>query len=170
MNEQREIPILFTGQTVRAILDDRKTQTRRLEQRWAKVPSGTRLWVRETWAGDDCCGYVYRADHPDADLSRGDLDDGEQSIRQWRPSIFMPRNASRIDLSVVKVRGQRLWDITEEDAIAEGVAPARIQDAREPTRGPLVDAYANLWDIINGKRAPWRKNPWVFAITFKRLT
>src|SRR5262249_27378565 len=132
---------------------------------------GDRLWVRETWAGDDCCGYVYRADHPNADLKRGDLDDGDQSIRRWRPAIHMPHAASRITLDVLSVRVERLQQITEDDARAEGVlSPAELSVCK--LEGPLPwgrDAFQRLWDAINGKRALWASNPWVWCIEFRRL-
>ena len=145
---------------------------------------GGRLWVRETWAGDDMCGVVYRADHPDADIRNGDLDDGEQQLRRWRPSIFMPRWASRITLEITEVRVQRVQDITEEDVKAEGVRVVGgcafgkmlgvdiggdwlgMQEGDDPSAYPK--AFASLWDTINAKRGyPWEGNPWVWAITFK---
>jgi hypothetical protein len=185
---------------VRAILDGSKTQTRRLlRSEWLRcldpddeddMPNilagcpygapGARLWVRETWAGDDLNGYVYRADHPTAGLDAGDLDDGEQQIRRWRPSIFLPRPASRITLDVRGVRVERLHDITNTDAMAEGIP----QTAGEATRAGLFDNaatpghewdnrtsaenFARLWDTINGKRAPWASNPWVWVVNFAR--
>lgn len=85
----------------------------------------------------------------------------------WRPSIFMPRWASRITLELTDVRVQRLQDISEEDAKAEGITePMPIMG----TRG-YVAAFSYLWDSINGKRYPWTdSNPWVWALTFRRLS
>lgn len=119
---------------------------------------GQRLWVRETFAGPDIRGCIaYRA--------RGDvLDDGDK----WRPSIFMRRHDSRLTLEVTGIRVERLQEITEADAIAEGVERAcqdsacREHDARSN--------FAALWDQINGKRAPWSINPWVWVVSFKQIT
>lgn len=184
----KERAILFSSAMVRAILAATKTQTRRVVRGESDIPepfrrcpygvARDRLWVRETWAGDDCCGFVYRADHPDADLRRGDLDSGEQSIRAWHPSIFMPRAASRITLEIVSVRAERLQDITDEDARAEGIDPdAPIQGNINGKHGEIHcfgpdrgrNAFALLWDAINSKRAPWSSNPWVWVIAFKRV-
>jgi hypothetical protein len=126
--------------------------------------AGDRLWVRETWAGDDACGFVYRADHPHADLARCDLDDGEQTIRRWHPAIHMRRAASRLTLDVLSVRVERLQDISEEDARAEGVEPLTEYADRAHRR-----AFAALWDQINGKRAPGLSNPWVWRVEFRGL-
>lgn len=189
----KERPILFSGAMVRAILAGTKTQTRRiasvrgigceyLTNPSAQVPCPygapyDRLWVRETWAGDDCCGFVYRADHPNADLKRGDLDDGEQSIREWRPSIFMPRDACRITLEIVSVRVGRLSDITEADALAEGFTrenvPPLLKKADPKRIWPIArnkrELFSLGWDAINGKRAPWASNPWVWRVEFRRV-
>lgn len=92
----------------------------------------------------------------------------------WRPSIFMPRCASRITLEVTEVRVQRLQEISEEDARAEGFSseptPATVNG--EPAELHVFDPikwYALLWDSVNGKRAPWSSNPWVWALTFRRV-
>jgi hypothetical protein len=131
---------------------------------------GDRLWVRETWApqpereeawklpeheggggsADDVC---YRADERPNDHQLGGLTHG---VARWRPSIYMPRFASRITLEVTDVRADRLQDITEEDAKAEGVE-------RQST-------FRELWDGINGKRAPWSSNPFVWVVGFRRVT
>ena len=223
-----ERPILFSAPMVRAILDGRKTVTRRvvtvgdtIEERddgtpwpyfttwthgddgspWASCPYGApgdRLWVRETWryhgwtedgapwikyAADDSTRLVERI--PDewsdrladiwADLS-DDANmaiDGRAADRKWRPSIFLPRWASRITLEVVGVRVERLQEITENDARAEGVNPSdahivikdgdRQHDMERTHRG----AFACLWDGINGDRAPWASNPWVWRVEFR---
>ena len=209
-----ERPILFSSPMIRALLDGRKTQTRRVVKlfdgnhadkagcfrrgydeepgEWmqyaaagawvpVRVPYavGDTLWVRETWAGDEDCGCVYRADHPTADLKRGDLDEGEQQIRRWNPSIFMPRWASRLTLLVTDVRVQRVQEISEEDARAEGLVrwtdPPRVPDVHYGIAHADVwemdprKTFARLWDSINAKRAPWASNPWVFAITFEKI-
>lgn len=203
----KERPILFSAPMVRAILDGAKTQTRRVVKLGApprgcrpwrlqgndnirfpvfvadadapgdfgaagsiKCPYGVpgdRLWVRETWYGDTLDGVVYRADIDQ-------LDEG-----QWRPSIFMPRWASRITLEITDVRVQRLQDISEEDARAEGCTGRDPEPADEggtiyawKGRSAAPDArahFAALWDSINGDGA-WAANPWVWALTFKKVT
>lgn len=78
----------------------------------------------------------------------------------WRPSIFMPKNAARLFLKITNVRPERLLDITEEDAIAEGI-PRIDKDTR------AIPLFFSLWNSINGKKMPWKKNPWVWRIEFK---
>ncbi len=172
----KEHPILFSGPMVRALLAGTKTQTRRVimfktcgpaepaptapdvDAAWiarcCQSPyggPGDRLWVRETWAGDDGCGFVYRADHPDADIARGDLDDGEQTIRRWHPSIFMRRNASRVTLGIASVGVERLHDITEDDIRAEGVTRESVGDllatARPKKFYPIARDWQELWAL-----------------------
>lgn len=139
---------------------------------------GDRLWVREAWAATVHGSYeaiigslsspsksYYNIKTPwsfsvaySADYQGGNDD----YMGAWRPSIHMPRWASRITLEITGVRVQRLWGITEEDAIAEGmqmVGPAAITD-----RG----SFALLWESIYGKGS-WAANPFVWAVSFKRL-
>jgi hypothetical protein len=141
--------------------------------RWLRCPygvTGDRLWVRETFAAYTTPTYEYG----ESDLVTDRLDtgpyegvdivykaDGTSFPGKWRPSIFMPRWASRISLEITEVRLQRLHDIDERDARAEGYVP-RLPD--DP-----IGWYRGLWDTINGNGA-WRENPWVWAITFRRLT
>mgnify|MGYP003896954981 CR=1 FL=1 len=119
---------------------------------------GDRLWVRETlWRNG---GYV--ADGPSKVKNDGKV-----------PAIFMPRWDGRITLEVTAVRVERLQDISEEDARAEGIEPRH--NAKWPNGDPgyMHDVarrtFASGWDSINGKRAPWASNPWVWVVTFKRL-
>lgn len=123
---------------------------------------GDRLWVRETWriVGDsdddtldmfDCDDVQYRAD------------DDQSYIDKYRPSIYMPRRLSRITLEVTGVRVERLQDISEADALAEGVAAKHTPDADYTAR----EAYAALWEQINGGGS-WAANPWVWVVEFKR--
>lgn len=120
-----ERPILFSAPMIRALLDGRKSQTRRVLKpqpddlregqipRQLRIAIGDKLWVREAHClpRPDKAPLLYRADHPEtADLGL-----------RWRPSIHMPRWASRLTLIVTEVRVQRLQEISEEDAIAEGV-------------------------------------------------
>ncbi|MDT3707447.1 MAG: hypothetical protein ROZ09_11515 [Thiobacillus sp.] len=122
---------------------------------------GDRLWVRETWGPCDG-GACYRVSERD-----GVLPDGGK----WRPSIYMPRWASRITLEIVSVRVERLQDISEEDAKAEGCEPTSMGpngirlDVRQPT---YRNGYAQLWNEINGPGS-WEANPWVWVIEFKRV-
>ena len=91
------------------------------------------------------------------------------------PSLFMPRWASRIRLEVMDVRAQRLQNITEEDAKAEGCQPWQYDPMQPMTTGemgaasPYRGGYACLWDEINDERATWKSNPWIWAYSFKRL-
>ena len=124
---------------------------------------GDRLWVRETFA-PLTTGYAYCADPiwnaPPAD--------------RWRPSIHMPRAASRILLEVTGVRVERLQDISKADAIAEGIE--RREDACGDWKhygdtGLSVDAvgsYRSLWETINGE-ASWKADPWVWVVEFRRV-
>lgn len=144
-----------------------------LKHRYGKV--GDILWVRETFAGDDLCGYVYRADHPDADLKMGDLDDGEVQIRNWQPSIHMPRVACRLFLRIKNIRVERLHDISGSDAINEGVDhrfKMRFEmgetDALGSHEEQAKHAFGSLWREINGNDS-WFANPWVWVIEFEKV-
>lgn len=123
---------------------------------------GDRLWVRETWFPETPNRAIYRAD--------GEFEDGYAGPG-WRPSIHMPRWASRIILEVTDVRVERVQAITEEDAKAEGVPPeraARIGADHGTLQHTL--AFAVLWDSINAPRGfGWATNPWVWCLTFKRV-
>ena len=107
-------PILFSAPMVRAILDGRKTMTRRIyKPRFDKWQVGDRLWVRETYL-ESLTGVVcYRADYM--------IDETAISQGKWRPSIFMPRKYSRILLEITELKRERLQDISEADAKREGV-------------------------------------------------
>ena len=97
----------------------------------------------------------------------GDWAHDPDSDLRWRPSIFMPRWASRITVEVTEVRVQRVQGITAEDAIAEGVNEENVYCEKHPR---AVCAYALLWDHINEKRGfGWDVNPWVWAVSFKRV-
>ncbi|WP_434035114.1 hypothetical protein [Pseudomonas aeruginosa] len=195
----KERPILFNDQMVRAILEGRKTVTRRVmkpqptpsksgghhwpcnvhqsmlhverelqngEGCWCGLAEaacpygkpGDRLWVRETFA-DIGCRLTFRAD----------LEDGAHcSVTRWTPSLHMPRWASRILLEITAVRVERLQDISEEQARAEGYPAERECE----TGGSGLDAwlwFRSLWGEINGPEA-FTANPWVWVIEFKRVT
>jgi hypothetical protein len=119
---------------------------------------GDRLWVREAFCDDwkEERGFVYRAD--------GGFD-GEMTDAgcKWRPSIHMPRAASRITLEVTGVRVERLQDISEADAQAEGCADVDYSAGRT-----YRHAYRDLWESINGEGA-WSLNPWVWVVSFHRM-
>lgn len=144
---------------------------------------GDRLWVRESLGYDAEYGHFYVATAPS---SLGNASgktylcslfdqDGEGYSTDDRmpnrsvPSIHLPRKYSRITLEVTKVRVERLQDISEADALAEGVNvhPVHHGKPRTSLYSP-VRAYADLWDEINGPES-WAANPWVWAITFKRV-
>lgn len=160
---------------------------------WTKCPygqPGDRLWVRETWAdlehlsgGNYKRQAIYRAD--DIELY-GDEDEPVNVAApdmRWRPSIHMPRWASRIQLEITDVRVERLQDISEADAIAEGIdrvendfgngpaycdyGLARLDDTAEWFRSP-VNSYRTLWESINGAGS-WDANPWVWVVEFKKV-
>jgi hypothetical protein len=149
---------------------------------------GDRLWVREAWCSGyarGCWGTVFAADKQFVQGSRrhekgvhfnAEWDGPGGQHYKWRPSIHMPRWASRLTLEVTDVRVERLHDITEEDARAEGVE-AWMESLRG---GPHynhnaqlgaypVTAFARLWDSINGERAAWHSNPWVWVVAFRRV-
>ncbi|MBG4417404.1 hypothetical protein I5F55_03625 [Pseudomonas aeruginosa] len=196
----RERPILFNDQMVRAILDGRKTVTRRVMKPQpdflgsmvdpntplkpldaglhARITCpygepGDRLWVRETW-GLQVRSYgggagefiVYRATNPDAIYCRSS--EGREYPVKWKPSIHMRRHSSRILLEITAVRVERLQDISEEQARAEGYPAERECE----TGGSGLDAwlwFRSLWGEINGPEA-FTANPWVWVIEFKRVT
>jgi hypothetical protein len=172
-------PILFTGTMIRALLDGRKTQTRQivkgdkpgqpldwlaagLEPSFVASPDnglcpygvpGDLLWARETWCpAGTVNGAAYCADAPAGSDQRG---------MGWRPSIHMPRWANRLTLEITEVRVERLQDISEADALAEGMTfPEGMALGNDP-----IDAYARLWGQINGEGS-WAANPWCWALTF----
>jgi hypothetical protein len=224
----KERPILFSAPMVRAILEGRKTQTRRIVKRqpplafeWNRVRrvgqwfhieadynqkeqrnepvmftvdsphgiEGDRLWVKETFTRVHP-GMLQSLD-PDPDSPQGetvfraDANGGYVGAMidraKWRPSIFMPRKLSRITLEITNVRVERLQDISEEDAWAEGCRrgeptenggwfPADEPGPRGSTSGwdCARDWYADLWDLLNGDKQPWDSNPWVWVIEFPR--
>ena len=215
----KERPILFSAAMVRAILEGKKTQTRRVVKPrkdlsfgcllqphelagevnagdYMNCPygkPGDRLWVRETWCGqldsytsqliynEDGNIYkcLYRADGEHVVLDDGDgftkhNKDGSEAS-PWKPSIHMPRWASRISLEITGVRVERLNDINESDARAEGITDGGCTNCGNPEpcgcASPSPDArdsFINLWEQINGP-CSWIANPWVWAVEFRRV-
>lgn len=201
----KERPILFSGPMVRAILEGRKTQTRRIinpqppehidrlhgnalrkrfpyqleddsgnpcgkgfqddnHQFWRPVGlAGDRLWVKETFSAAGVFGEdgrkFYRADYVDGKHPSG---------LHWKPSIFCTRKASRITLEIVNVRVERLQDISEQDAAAEGCKCPGCMGDNLSGCPDCKDDYRLLWNRINGPSS-WDKNPWVWVIEFKRV-
>lgn len=188
----KERPILFSAPMVRALLDGAKTQTRRVVKpqpdsispdgmparffhqraigsgypvqiRCPYGQPGDRLWVREAWApkaiDPECTTVAYRA-----------TDD--ECNGPWKPSIHMHRWASRIDLEVTGVRVERLQDISQSDARAEGAPPSHPSIDRVSREFGYADFprswYAQLWEQINGAGS-WDANPWVWAVSFRRI-
>lgn len=223
--EMKERGMIFNAEMVRAILDGRKTQTRRIIKpqpvmyepgqsvhvsdmindalRCPLGKPGDRLWVRETWgvvshALDDSGriidwnpdrpatslhempfgqGYysghaIYRAD---GTFTWGD-DDGNGEYSRWHPSIHMPRAACRILLEITNIRIARLNDISEADAVTEGIPLAGELLPEYPgtyltPRGDFATAkvaFQRLWEFVCGEES-WKANPWVWVIEFKRI-
>jgi hypothetical protein len=129
---------------------------------------GDRLWVREAWAQLDALTHNDPGTRAliDRGFYRADNSTNDGEIAKWRPSIHMPRWASRLTLTVTDVRVQRLHEISEEDAIAEGWQkhPDRSTDP-DVHRDAARDWFSDLWDLLHGKGA-WGANPFVVALTF----
>jgi uncharacterized protein YhfF len=193
-------PILFSTPMVQAILEGKKTQTRRtikfpdnwdgktiypngnlglkygviengemlLFRLYPKFEIGTILWVRETFQHTKCLnlhpsdyyGYVYKADNEPWD---------NYENWKWKPSIFMPKEAARLFLKVNNIRVERLHDISESDAIKEGIKGfcGVFYDylSCEYYRNPY-NSFLTLWTKINGKES-WKENPYVWVYEFK---
>ena len=122
---------------------------------------GDRLWVREVWLphefDDGADIATYRADYPDGKIPK-EVQDCRESRGRWKSGKIMPRAASRITIVVKSVSVERLHAIDDADALREGVRPGDCSTARWE--------FAALWDKINGKRAPWSENPWVWRVAF----
>ena len=171
-------PIIFSALMVRALLDGRKTQTRRIVK-WldgnlepkAGYSIGDRLWVRETWAHDapslETCRVAFEDAYPGG-ITYGPYyratETAPDTLR-WRSPIHMPRWASRLTLTVTAVRVERVQDISEDDAEAEGIEPILVP----PDGGgaPHVEGFRAIWQTLHSRDAwTWAQNPWVTAISF----
>lgn len=222
----KEQPIIFSGEMVRAILEGRKTQTRRVVKRamgidlqkakgvyevspslwqfsgyrqhwtpghnddeaWVLCgPSpygmpGDRLYVKERWRPSwaNVAGMV---SGPGIEYEDGTILGRPEASRypecetpsrsKWRSSRFMPRFASRILLEVTDIRVERVQDISEEDAKAEGIAEYCGEftfNGGMHLSKTATSSFRHLWDSINAKRGHgWDSNPWVWVVTFKRI-
>ena len=190
-------PILFNTEMVRAILDGRKTVTRRVvmpqpEGRPIRMTEnscypgcyaieGTPrvirppyqpvdiLYVRETWNGDWCDHYIYKADGGSAKAA------GYTAEPKWRPSIHMPKEAARLFLRVTGVRVERLKDIDGHGILKEGIDNGKSNPAMG-TRWENMQsmAFAELWNsTLKSADLPlygWAANPWVWVIEFERIS
>ncbi len=212
-----EYPIIFIAPMVRAILEGRQTQTRRVikpqpdvglmgdawypgspddydhakhyanEEHFLRgMPldfspygqPGDLLWVRETFRyttghpGDWRASVYYLADHTRVAKEMSTPSVGIVDYGRTRPSIHMPRWASRLTLEITRISVERLQEITEEDAENEGVeAPIEIrnwEDSGYRESFGYRHSFSRLWDDINGGY-PWDTNPWVWVIEFERL-
>lgn len=199
----KERPIIFSGEMVKAILEDRKTQTRRIvkpqpyqdgifdkkriilykgheREQWCWFISdgslrnydlrfcpygkiGDRLWIRETWQTAGGKTVTYRADWDRTKIKTSDL-------IKWKPSIHMPRWASRITLEITDIRVERLQEISEWDCLKEGVVIDKDCENEEQKLKSALVSFLELWDSINEKRGyGWDTNCWVWVISFRRL-
>lgn len=202
--------MLYSTPMIQAKLAGRKTQTRRRikvqpegqlhpcgsgKWYWSTDPSnlkipyvkcpygqiGDLIWARETWCSvsrADCVGGVTTKFHYKADM---------EDTFKFKPSIHMPKSASRIWEKITDIRVERLQDISEEDAIAEGIKPLLASGAQLATHGRLykhytehqegifgtglkpVKSYETLWESINGDGS-WDLNPWCWCITTEILS
>lgn len=157
----KERPIIFSAPMVQAILEGRKTQTRRIVKdatvcKFGKV--GDRLWVRETWAAPHAFDGHTPAFIP-RDARIHFLATEDRGGLRWRSPIFMPRWASRITLEIKSLRVERLQDISEADARAEG-----SDDNSSAIWGP--GGFWDLWEGIHGPGS-WEENPFVWVIEFE---
>jgi hypothetical protein len=211
VKDLKERPIIFSAPMVQAILDGRKTQTRRIMKpqpdsapfkvshtnfsgEWGvgqregydchhliRPKSGVvgdLLWVREAFGtisydnGDyPATDIVYRA-HPyyledDGSYSGEIITAGDLDQDKWLPPIYMPRRASRITLRITNVRVERLRDISERDAIAEGVE-AFFETECKGDDCSAFTKFAALWLSIYGAES-WQSNPWVWVVEFERV-
>lgn len=189
-----EYPIIFSAPMVRAILDGRKTMTRRLawtgrEKRWSeyfeaemssgpkcatvwqRVQPGDRLWVREAWTISvlhDGKRFIYAADD---DRTRRTM------LYRWYSPIHMPRRASRITLEVTATRIERLQEISDDDVEAEGAIIGGVQDWDCQTHGEHChcgesspqDVFRRLWDSLHKPPHAWADNPEIVVLSFRRM-
>ena len=173
----KDKPISFSTDMVKAVLEGRKTMTRRVitpqpgnhpndEGYLSAIMNspyqvGDILWVKETWCPQM---NIFGQDMQDRTPFYKADDDKLPCSHRWRPSIHMPRWASRIALEVTDVKVERLQEITEEDAIKEGLRDTFNQQ----TFYPATYNFETFWASIYGKES-WESNPWVWVTSFKRV-
>lgn len=203
MSEFKTLPIIFSDAMVKALLEGRKTQTRRIptpmwDKAYQHVKDGGKLalYVREAWRinsrASDVVSVFYRASN-----GKGYTEMCEQypvqgktglvPTRTWKPSIHMPRWASRITLEVTEIRHERLNDISEEDAFYEGAESEHYEVAcgegygmgtsyhhgqpfneNEERFDTPKESFRDLWDSLHGKKTgeAWADNPEVYVLSF----
>ena len=157
--------------------DDRETNRNFAHIKCPHGTPGDRIWVRETWAEAGAGApdlKLYRANYPAHVPTHYENVPPAEDVR-WTPSIHMPRWASRILLEITDVRVERLNDISEEDARAEGIIDGGCLNCGEPEpcgcanpEPDATDAFAYLWQSIYGQEN-WNANPWVWVIEFNRI-
>jgi hypothetical protein len=204
----QSLGIIFSPPMVRAIIEGKKTQTRRLIKpqplghpgapghgpTWAKYEAacnewefwgpkneegrallyehgrhkpryalGSKPWVKES--------FVYRSKH-DRYYFKADHRDAEPYAHNgWKSPRALPKAASRLTIEITDIRAQRLHDITERDAIDEGVDQYSMDDVRRQATWSRRQDFSQLWDIIHKRNEfPWASNPWVWAYTFKLVS
>jgi hypothetical protein len=181
---------------VKAILDSKKTMTRRviklqpdkehfirkggptgrmfcLCDMFGDVETYVKSQYREgdiLWVRETFCNVNKPGIEPDyyyfADTLFPECEEYDSKEWTWKPSIFMPRNAARIFLEVKSVRAERLQEIAWEDAKKEGIDPYGV----DKDVGGYIKNFVHLWDTINEKRGfSWESNPWVWVIEFRRI-
>jgi len=179
-------PIIFSGPMVRALLDGRKTQTRRLASSpLAKAKPGDRLYVREEWSTHPAFDGIAPRDLKRCSMIYTRGDSAWHNHRGWigapfgkrRPGMHMPRWASRLTLIVEEVRFQRLQEILVTDAAAEGAEKADRQTDERLSHAHRIDlagtfsyllGFERLWDSLHTKPGEtWRDNPEIVALTFR---
>jgi len=185
----KERPIIMTTDSVRAILDGRKTQTRRVIKfkhptDWIGSinPDNKDGWI--AWGPKPVTDDYSRKMYPNGGGFKCPY--GVPGDRLWvretfkielkdhtykrQPSIFMPRWASRITLEITKIRIERLQEINDEDCCRETGAPLKWPGpGPEPYKRDMHAVFSHLWDTLNAKRGyPWSSNPWVWVIEFKK--
>jgi hypothetical protein len=187
-------PILFATPMVQAILNGTKAQTRRAkglevindnldnildlkiitdsDKTWVLIRSNSKgsyklkcpyyvgdvFWVREKFANDDL-GFHYYAGNIEVEQNRM-----FEKLTKWKPSIHMPKESCRIFLKVKSIRIERLQDISEEDAQAEGA----IQHEAETDWLTAKYGFQMIWETIFGKES-WKENPYVFVYEFEKI-
>lgn len=218
----RVLPILFNGEMIRAILDGRKTVTRRLiklkrkdsvgfyvlfreqddsfygvdeydeddneSRQTLPYQPGDILYVRETWAWEPCydCGmdtedhnccdesahriYNHKKNEYGCYMYKASVEDNVYpSVDTWHPSIHMPKEATRIWLKVTDVRAERLQDITEQQAEAEGLYKGWSPTPKAAPALTARQAFMWLWDTtVKRDDDKWLFNPWVYVVSFER--